>query len=94
MPVQTLANFAQIWRFWPIWDIDLQNSTLLVKILSDNSEIQNLPKTPLRIYKKIFFSGSNSKIFINKVDFGPVAYLAKLLQFGPAQKNFLPIFLL
>ena len=53
-----------------------------------------MPLIPLLIYKKFFVSGSESKIFINKVDFGPFAYLVKLLQFGPLQKNFLPIFLL
>ena len=61
---------------------------------TENHRIENLPIIYLPIYKKIFFAGSNSKIFINKVDFGQVAYLVKLLQFCPLQKNFLPNFLL
>ena len=55
-----------------------ENSTLLVKILSDNSKIQNLLKIPLPIYKKIFFSGSNSKIFTNKVEIARVQLLGKV----------------
>ena len=47
----------------------LQKSTLLVKILSDDYEIQNLPIIHLPIYKKIFILGSVSQIFTNKVDF-------------------------
>ena len=56
---------------------------LLVKnpqFLSENLKIENLSLIYLPIYKKIFFAGSNSKIFINKVDFGQVAYLVKILQ--------------
>ena len=56
---------------------------LLVKnpqFWSENHRIENLPIIYLPIYKKIFFAGSNSKIFINKVDFGQVAYLVKILQ--------------
>ena len=56
---------------------------LLVKnpqFWSENHRIENLPIIYLPIYKKIFFAGSNSKLFINKVDFGQVAYLVKILQ--------------
>ena len=36
---------------------------------SPHSEIENFPLIHLRIYKKIFFSGFKSQIFINKVGF-------------------------
>ena len=64
------------------------------KKCSKNPEIENLPLIHLPIYKKIFVSGPKSKIFINKVDFGPVAYLVKLLQFGLFKKIFMPNLLL
>ena len=66
------------------------------KKCSKNPEIENLPliHLPIYMYKKIFVSGSKSKIFINKVDFGPVAYLVKLLQFGLFKKIFMPNLLL
>ena len=43
---------------------------------------------PLLIYKKFFVSGSDSKIFINKVDFGQIGYLVKILQFCPLKEFF------
>ena len=43
---------------------------------------------PLLIYKKFFVSGSDSKIFTNKVDFGQIGYLVKILQFWPLKKFF------
>ena len=48
---------------------------------SDNPEIENLPLIHLLIYKRFLIIGHTNKIFVNKVDFGPVAYLVKVLQF-------------
>ena len=78
-----LANFdfRSCWTKFLLIKLNFEgfeNSTLLVKILSDNSEIQNLPKIPLPIYKEIFFSGSNSKIFSNKVEISRVWLLGKV----------------
>ena len=43
-----------------------------------NPEIENLPLIHLRIYKKIFFSGSNSKIFTKQVEIAIVQLLGKV----------------
>ena len=48
---------------------------------SKNSKIENLPLIHLLIYKRFLIIGHTNKIFVNKVDFGPVAYLVKVLQF-------------
>ena len=77
----------------------LQKSTLLVKILSDDSEIQNLPVIHLPIYKKFFILGSFSQIFINRFDFPyfrlifdeKSTLLVKICETDPKMKIFLYI---
>ena len=88
-----------MWTFFlnPQTSQNLQKSTLLIKSSSKWPEKKISYISPLPIYKKIFISGSNSKIFTNKVGFRPPGrvsktsafqacrspYLVKMLQMGP-----------
>ena len=56
---------------------NLQKSILLIKSSSKWPEKKFSYISPLRIYKKIFFSGSESKIFTNKVEFWPLRVFSK-----------------
>ena len=55
---QSFTKYAN----WP-------DSTLFTKMSSNPPEIENLPLIHLPIYKKIFVSGSKSKIFNNEAWF-------------------------
>ena len=59
---------------------------------SDYPPIENFPLIHLLIYKKKFFSGHFEDIFVNKVDFGQIAYLVKLLYCWPWQPQLLIFF--
>ena len=80
-----MANF-QSWGYqtknvdFLLTNAPLQKLTLLVKILSDDSQIQNLPLIHLPIYKKIFISGLPSQkcgFFTNKSKTSKIYFVSK-----------------